>query len=58
MMTHDQVLAKDRMQLAAVRTVADVLDRSLLQSVAAAPSSLRQQLAQELEALARLLRHR
>ena len=39
-------------------TVADVLERSLFQSVTAAPSSLREQLAQELEALARLLRHR
>jgi hypothetical protein len=57
-MTHEQLFATDRMQLAAVRTVADVLERSLLQSVAAAPSSLREQLAQELEALARLLRRR
>jgi hypothetical protein len=48
----------DRMQLAAVRTIADVLERSTLQSATVAPSSLREQLAQELEALARLLRHR
>ena len=58
MMTRDQVLATNRMQLAAVRTVTDVLERSLLESVAAAHSSLREQLALELEALARLLRHR
>jgi hypothetical protein len=39
-------------------TVADVLERSRLESVAAAPSPLREQLARELKAPARLLRHR
>jgi hypothetical protein len=48
--------ASERLHLATVRCIADEFDRSLAQSTPLRKSSLRQQLADELELLARALR--
>ena len=48
--------ASERLHLATVRCIADELDRSLIQTTPLPKSSLRQQLAEELEQLARALR--
>ena len=47
---------RDRLHLATVRCIADELDRSLTEPTPLPPSSLRQQLADELERLVRALR--
>jgi hypothetical protein len=46
----------ERLYLAAIRGIADELDRSLVQTSSQPRSSLRRQLAEELERLARVLR--
>jgi hypothetical protein len=48
--------ASDRLHLATVRGLADELDRSLAETTPLPQSSLREQLADELELLARALR--
>jgi hypothetical protein len=48
--------ASERLHLAAVRSIADELDRSLVEARPLSKSSLRQQLADELELLASALR--
>jgi hypothetical protein len=48
--------ASQRLHLATVRCIADELDRSLDETTPLPPSSLKEQLADELEQLARALR--
>jgi hypothetical protein len=48
--------ASERLHLATVRCIADELDRSLAETTPLPKSSLREQLADELELLARALR--